>query len=403
MFVFSLPWEYFVTIDLLGSVSRVIGVAAISIGVFAIAIGGRLRRPALILSLAFAFTLLNLLSMFWTIDAGATFVRVVTYGQLLGLAWLIWEFARNVEEQQALMVAYCAGAYLCIADLLRNFLAGKRIHGSDPRYSGLGFNANDLGLMLALGIPMAWHMYLNRKGIVRLAAASYLPLAVVGILLTASRSGFLCSIVALSIVPLTLPRRSVRSIVMVAIVLLAAAGAAVLIVPQSSWDRILTTSQELRAGTLGGRGPIWAAGLQIFQDHMVLGAGAGAFESSVEPVVGPKGSAHNVFLAILVEQGIVGMLAFVALLAACGWRVYLMRRPQRAVWTVVACVWLVGSMSLGWQYSKITWLLFGLIAAEASGAQPRALRSVTEESHDGRIRAAFTRQFEGGHWTRSGA
>jgi O-antigen ligase len=330
-----------------------------------LAIAGRLRRPSLVLFLALAFTMLNVLSLLWTIDAAASFVRLVTYGQLLGLAWLIWEFARTLEEQQSLMIAYCLGAYVCLIDLLRSFLAGERVANHGLRYSGLGFDPNDLGLMLALGIPMAWHVFLNRKGIIRFAAASYVPLAVVGILLTASRGAFLSGIVALSIVPLTLPRRSLRSIVLVAGGLIAA-GSVALIVPQSSWDRILTTGDELRRGTLGGRGTIWAAGLQAFQDHVVLGAGAGAFEASVEPLLGPRAAPHNVFLAILVEQGIVGVLCFVALLAACGWTVYRLRGSERKVWVVMSFIWLVGAMSLNWQYRKITWLMFGLLSAQAA-------------------------------------
>jgi O-antigen ligase len=369
-FVFSLPWEFVVTIELMGSVTRLLGAAAIASGVLTLVVAGRLRRPDLILFLALTFTLLNVLSLLWTIDFPASLERVNTYGQLAGLVWLIWEFARTQEEQQSLLIAYCVGAYVSVADLLRNFVWGSGATGL--RYVALGFDPNDLGLMLGIGIPIAWYLFLNRRGIIRFLGAAYLPLAVPAILLTASRAAFLASIGALLIVPLTVSLRSIRSMVITAAVLLLASGTAALIVPEYNWNRVLTAGNELSGGgTMSGRVMIWAAGRRAFQDRPVLGAGAGAFMAAVEPMIGPRNAPHNVFLAILVEQGIVGFFAFFALLAVCGWRAYRLPPLERKVWAVIGFVWLVGAMSLGWQYRKLTWLLFGLLAAQAVTAAAR--------------------------------
>src|SRR6185503_10267226 len=76
----------------------------------------------------------------------------------------------------------------------------------------------------------------------------------------------------------------------------------------------------------------------------------------------------NVFLAILVEQGLIGIIVFIGLLAACARTILGLRGNLRKVWTVLALVWLLGSMSLNWQYRKITWLLFGLLSTQAATA-----------------------------------
>jgi len=258
------------------------------------------------------------------------------------------------------MMAYCLGAFVSIADLIRNFISGEQYE--NLRFSGGALNPNDLGLTLSIAIPMAWQLFLTRKGIVRFIAAVYVPLALVAILLTASRSALPAAVAALIIIPLTLARQSGRSMVSTTALLVGAIVLASVLVPEYSWDRIATFRQEALRGTLSGRTEIWRAGLQVFQQRPVLGVGAGGFESAVEPLLGRQ-YAHNLFIAILVEQGVVGLTVFGALIGACAWRVYRLPNFDRKLWAVVAMTWLVGAMSNGWQYRKTTWLLAGLIAA----------------------------------------
>jgi O-antigen ligase len=121
---------------------------------------------------------------------------------------------------------------------------------------------------------------------------------------------------------------------------------------------------------MAGRTLIWKAGLQAFPEHPILGAGAGAYEAAVEPYLRFKKRifSHNVALALLVEEGVVGALVFAVIVGACARTIYHLPPPHRALWTVLILAWLVGSMSGNWEHAKVTWVLFGLIAAQ-SGAQ----------------------------------
>ena len=140
-----------------------------------------------------------------------------------------------------------------------------------------------------------------------------------------------------------------------------AVGAAVTVVPATAWARVLTAVTELQGGTMSGRTIIWQAGFDVFLEHPLVGVGAGAFSSAVESMVGGKAS-HSVPLAILVEQGALGFLLFAVLLAACAWHIFRLPAPARAIWTAISITWLLGSLSLSWQYTKVTWLLIGLAA-----------------------------------------
>ena len=77
-------------------------------------------------------------------------------------------------------------------------------------------------------------------------------------------------------------------------------------------------------------------------------------------------------LALLVEQGVVGLFLFASLLLACAWTIVGLPSPERKLWAVLMLGWLVGVMSIDWQYDKITWLLFGLLAAQSARSTRRS-------------------------------
>jgi O-antigen ligase len=384
VFVFSVPWEPFVRVEWVGSMSRLFGLLVVGVGGLSILIEGRIRKPGIIVALASGFTLMAVLSLLWTIAFDETMSQVRTYVQLLGLVVLVWQFARTTEEQQSLILAYCLGAYVSAIDGFRNFNLGlvAKQGVERNRFAASNFDPNEFGLVLALGIPMAWYLFLNRRGIVRLIGGAYLPLAATATLLTASRAAFMAGIIAVLIVPLTSLRKSLRSWVMVSGVVILAVAAAATIVPAASWKRIFTAREEISSGSVGGRGIIWMAGWQAVQNSPVLGVGAGAFEAAVEPLLG-RNASHNVLIAVLVEQGIAGLVTFVALLAACAWLVIGLPRVERKVWAIIALTWLAGVMTLDWQYSKVTWLLFALLAACAARAQPLPKPSALQDEHGG--------------------
>jgi O-antigen ligase len=389
VFVFSLPFEVAVSFESLGTISRLIGLGAALLGVLTVIYEGRFRKPGVVLWLSFAFVMLTAISFLWTTDYEATLDRVPTYVQLLGLVWMLWEFARRPIDQKHLLLAYCLGAFVAIAQVIYNFTSGVHFvdafhfGGGGPRYAVSGFDPNDCGVTLALGIPMAWHLFVNSKGAARLMIV-YVPLACIAILLTASRGALLAASCALLIVPLAVPRgKGIGRALAVSVVCVMAAAAAVTIVPESTWSRLATTGQEITQGTMDGRKGIWIGALRTFQERPLLGFGAGAFRTAVANTPLPVGqryphntNPHNAFLAVLIEQGLIGFVIFGLLVAICVARLWVMSSGDRNTAAVLMLTWFIGAMSLGWQYRKPTWLLFGLLAAQASTATAAAGRAV---------------------------
>jgi O-antigen ligase len=124
---------------------------------------------------------------------------------------------------------------------------------------------------------------------------------------------------------------------------------------------------------LTNRTTLWTAGLEAFRDHAFLGVGSGAYGVTIVKtanfsyITGNTSSAvaHNTFVSVLVELGVVGALLGFAFLAGLFYCALRMRSLERRLWIMLLLTWTVGVSALTWEYRKPTWLLFGLLAAHA--------------------------------------
>lgn len=403
-FVFDLPWGEYVP-QLAGLVLGTwIGLLAIGVMALRMAVTSRRRILSPLHYWMLSLVAWSALSIFWTLDWNSTVTRVGTYLQVLAMVWLIWELAVTEGRVVGLLQAYVFGALVASIGTIYNFMAGRtaaqlastipgRVVWETYRYSFAYLNEDDLGLMLALSIPMVFYLLVSRKGsLVKLLCWLQLAAGVAAILLSGSRSALVAGIAGFAMFPVTVFRlpRWQRVVALTAIACLLACS--LYLVPQSSWARILQFAQEISGGTLTHRTVIWAAGLEAFRDHALLGVGAGAYGPTILRVVDVPYVAHNTFLSVLVELGVVGALLLSALLASIFYCANRMPYLERCLWITLLLTWTVGVSALTWEYRRATWFLFGLLAAHvysrrqenrtdalsSTFSQP-ALRQVTPE------------------------
>ena len=373
-FVFVLPWDVLTTLPVVGSIPRLVGLAASAVGVLYVLARRRVRPLSWFHVFAILFVLWAGASGSWSIDPEATRTVFLTYLQLFVLTWLIWEVAWSSDRQRALLQAYVLGASVAAALTIHEYVSGMGVgvQTDVARFAALNQDPNELGLTLALGLPMAWYVSLSQAH--RRSAwmwRLYLPIAIMAILLTASRGAVLAALVALAIIPWTLGRLRVRT----KAGLYALAAGSLLVasnfVPEASFARIASTPADIEAGYFGGRGAIWIAGLDVAREHPLAGVGAGGFEAAVEPTLHTEMVAHQVFLSILVEDGIVGFLLFVAMLAALLTPLRHLPSLQQRLSIVLLLTLAVGSMALSWDHRKQFWFVLGMLAVQAAQATAR--------------------------------
>jgi len=366
-FVFSIPWEKSIQLPGTATLSHVFGIAAFAAAGVAALQRRQVRWPNLALWVGAVFVGWAGLTWFWSVDRSATFARAVTLAELLAMAALIWDSCRDRLRQRQLMQAYVCGAVAAAVSAYVRYFLGMQTYWR--RYAAPGFDPNDFGLILSIAIPLA--LYLSMApGWMRWVYRAAILAVMCAILLTASRMAMITTFAAFLFPVLTWRQLDVglrvASVVLVALMVLGLYKLA----PATSRERLATFSAELTSGTLHNRTTIWKTGLKVLKQHPLLGVGAGAYPEAVRPWLGTPGLAghsyvaHNTFLSVLVECGLVGFSFYCLMwLVACVF-VWTLPAAERALWAVALVVWAIGVSTLTWEQYKPSWLILAFIMTE---------------------------------------
>ncbi|NLC61500.1 MAG: O-antigen ligase family protein [Gammaproteobacteria bacterium] len=241
------------------------------------------------------------------------------------------------------------------------------------QYVGIFSDPNDLAMLFIIAIPMALFMGARggALGLRRLFWWGVAGLLLYGVYLTDSRGAFL-AMLAMTGVWLWLRRG-----LLVAGSLGALGLAGMMMLP--------TRMQELDAGESSAYGRIeaWYDGIQMFIANPVLGVGVGNFTSHTLL------TAHNSFVLVLAETGIIGYTIWLAMVGYCFLMpIIVLRQPagmddpdHQALWTeerkvaMTLLIAMVGFFAcaffLSRSYVILLYILLGLVTGWYGGVQER--------------------------------
>ncbi len=233
-------------------------------------------------------------------------------------------FKNNFDVQRSFVTIFL---FVCtLAALLSLFKFGLVGDGSVVRNYSTQSMFFSAGAMSAVALA-----FLDKEGNSRLSNLCAFLLILGGLVIgTVGRSGYLASIVMLlSLCALSLFRnqntKGARYVLTAGVILVIG----LVISPQAN-KRIEQALSELRAPTsdstqtsLGARKLFWVRTVEMVPNYWIVGSGTGSFAvayASHATKNYPNGNTlltgdpHNQFLKILIEQGIIGFLLFIALL-----------------------------------------------------------------------------------------
>jgi O-antigen ligase len=99
-----------------------------------------------------------------------------------------------------------------------------------------------------------------------------------------------------------------------------------------------------------------------FERNPLLGVGSNMYRSvNVENKV-----AHNSFISVLVELGLVGFILFGCILATAIRQILSQPSWEKRMWLAVLAGWAAAASTLTWEYRKPTWLFLCLIVASSA-------------------------------------
>ncbi len=359
LLVCTIPFQGVVRVPGVGTLSRAVGLGVILFAVAAVAFEERRRRLGDVEMCALAFTAWVAVSLAWSLDPDRTVMQIVTMVQLLVLVLAVREFAGHPARLLAVVRAFVLGAGITCVNLLVQY---ARYGDETERYTASGSHPNDVAFVLCLAIPLAWYLsYRSTRRAEVFLARVFLPAAAMAIVLTASRSAVLIAFVALAIVPVTLKDSPPQGRAVVALGLAASLLFGPALLPKPQVERLSTISSEVSGGTFNGRTGLWAATLDAFGERPLTGFGAGASRAVIEERVGREAGAHNTFLSLLAELGIVGVTLFALVGLATGLSASRTTGLERKLAVVLGITLLVGLQPRHWEYHKATWLILAIL------------------------------------------
>ena len=288
------------------------------------------RHRGILVALALFLAWISL-SVGWAEEpgsGGAQLWRWYVAGLLLVIVLTAISSARHARW---LAVAFVAGATASV--LLGVALETVGILVPDPedegRLTGGYGDPNDLAAVLPPAIVLAGALVADRgKPIKAAAAVIAIGALVFGLVATESRGGMVAAAAVVVAGVLVAKRRRMRAMALVGLVLgIAAIGFAV---APGAWERV--TSFEDRGN---GRSELWSVAWQMAGDHPIRGVGINNFRVRSHDYAQTSGPlefaefltdepkvVHNVYLELLAETGILGLVLFLAVSIGClraGW------------------------------------------------------------------------------------
>jgi O-antigen ligase len=159
-------------------------------------------------------------------------------------------------------------------------------------------------------------------------------------------------------------------------------GAALAVMPDPFWRRFAAVLEFQRDDSIMGRLYAWKIGVLIALDRPFIGVGIGCFALAWPIYAGPEAgnawkTAHNAFIQVLGEAGVVALVAFVSVIIAVMARLWRGMRPRSgepaalakgvfiALWGYVTCAM---ALSIAFNWFLYLLLALGIAVARFSAA-----------------------------------
>jgi len=331
LYTFSLPLEGVFAVEGVFTLSKAL------LGLFLLSLVFQIRPPkiawfpALVLTwrliprlrisvLAVALMLWLFLSYFWSAEPSATWDKIQAWAQqlvgALAIAFFIMARPRTI---QPVLFSYSLGAGIAAVQGIANYLQNPL---SRTTFTGAA-DAADFAAVVLLGSLVAVGLWLTTKSPwMRWYSIFCFAVCTLAVVLSGTRSAWVAIVVTLALV--ILPRLGWQRFLTLGL----ASGLVGLALFQLPAVNQFLTSRITSAAEDGGAGrtAIWTVGWQIAQQNLIFGHGLGTFtvlfgqgvaaESDLESIdtyyITDGRGAHNIYLELVSEVGLIGLGIFLA-------------------------------------------------------------------------------------------
>jgi len=377
LLAFTLPFDGYNVLGL-GSLFRFIGFIVLAMFVFFLLVSPKLARNtvrALRNGASYAlllFVLWSSVTILWAPNVDWAATRFVSYLGLLGITLAIASLPPAIVAGLWVVMVLGVTVSLPLGFILPH---PNPLLAESGRFSSGGKDPNDyanLALIAFLVYYFGALAYMARRFKNILSLASWI--VVVTVPLSGSRSALVNALFNLGLGFLKQGRRGILLLIFVGGI----SSAGFFALSETPWIRTFLERAETLGNlssedTWAGRWDIWRAAWYVFTERPWGGVGVANF-AWVSPQYsyvaahiaamredGGGGVAHNTFLSVLAETGIIGFFFFALLQVTLFYQLWRKRKKEPLAWGLLlglVAYW-IASMSLTWEYVKIAFFLYG--------------------------------------------
>jgi len=331
-------------------------------------------------------------SILWATDPVSARVESIRLAQNALLFVIVFTAIAKRQHLIWVLGAYLGGAFLTAIVGIAGGSSSEQFgpYSDASRLSGGIGDPNELAAILIPALVVAaFLLAVVTVPLMKWLLGSVVVVLAVALFLTQSRGGLLALAVVAVVTPFLAGPVRLRAIAVILTIAAIGIGYYSLVAPPAAIQHV--TSFSAGGGT--GRTDLWRVAIEMWRDHPFAGIGTGNF-TIVEPryavrtinlqrvdlVVDNPKVAHNTYLHVLTELGIVGFVAFMGMVGGSlvvAWRSIkeLERRGERRL-EILARGLLIGTIGMlaafvfiTAQWEKQLWLLLGTCLALSSLAR----------------------------------
>jgi len=335
----------------------------------------------------FLFIMWNMMSVVWAPKATWALTRVYTYIGLFTIMQAVGLLKRH--HIKIMWVCLLIGAALSVPV---GFILPppSELIAASGRFSSGGQNPNDYANLIVITAIVGWFGILTevKRQLVRLSLMGAALIALMAVPFTLSRTALITFIVIVAISFLS--RRNLRTSIKLTLII-SIFTPLILVLYSDRVEQIIQRYSTLESiqqeDTWAGRIDLWRTAIMLFNKHPVTGVGAANF-AYISPHYsyeaariaatredGGGGVAHNMFLSVLSETGLIGLFLFGALLSFAYRSAWYLAKNKEALGyglLLALIAYTIAGMTLTWEYVKIPYVIYGSLLAlrrEVNNAQ----------------------------------
>ena len=357
LMIFLIPWGE----GVYDGLAKVVAMPTLGLSLVMLVLEGTHRNYSMFNLFAVILGVWYLVGVWWSPVPDASIKILKTYIMLILMSLMFTYLISDEYKFRGAYQAYVAGCFVATGVIFYNYLNG--IEGPYyQRYTVENIETDNMAILLAFGIPMGVWLYTQTKHwALKLFNLSTIPVVFYGIFLTGTRTGLVCGAIGLMYLAFTQRKASFNLKMIYVGVLIGLAVAVISLAPKASVERIFSIGEAVASGDLNHREVIWQHTLSAWADDPLIGGGTGALGHSLNPYHINFEWAHNAYIQLLGENGVIGLAIYLLMIGSL---LYYALKCQIETKFFLLTLWFtifISQMTLHSQNLKEVWFVWSVI------------------------------------------